>query len=326
MLAGTGAALAAMALFVQYRTRKAERDNPPIGNFIEVDGVRLHYVERGQGQPVVLLHGNGTMVQDFDISGVLDLAADKYRVIAFDRPGYGYSERPRGRSWDPASQAELLNKALNLLNVERPVVVAHSWGTMVAVELGLAHPEQVASLVLLSGYYYPTPRLDVPLLSMPAIPLVGDLMCYTVSPLIGRMIWPAMLRKLFSPARISERFKTRFPVWMTLRPGQLRASSAETALMIPSAYKLSGHYRELSMPVILMAGAGDRHVLAKLHSERLHQELPQTDLHVVPAVGHMIQHTVPQQVLSAIDTAARAVSPASVARRTAPVEAVQQAH
>jgi pimeloyl-ACP methyl ester carboxylesterase len=307
LLLGVGAALAAMAMVVRYRTRQAERDNPPLGQFIDVDGARLHYVERGQGQPVVLLHGNGTMAQDFDVSGLLDLAADKYRVIAFDRPGYGYSERPRNRIWSPAAQAELLYRALQRLGVERPIVLGHSWGTLVAVALALKHPEYVRSLVLLSGYYYPTPRLDVPLLSPPAIPVIGDLMRHTISPLLGRMIWPAMLRKIFGPSPIPARFTDEFPVWMALRPSQLRASAAETALMIPAAAGLSKRYRELDMPVVIMSGADDRHVTAKRHSERLHEELPHSDLLLAPGVGHMIHHLEQHQVMAAIDMAAKAV-------------------
>jgi len=55
---GVGAALVASALLVRYRTRETERTNPPTGKFLEVDGVRLHYIERGDGEPLVLLHGN----------------------------------------------------------------------------------------------------------------------------------------------------------------------------------------------------------------------------------------------------------------------------
>lgn len=322
LLLGAGVALTAMAMFVQYRTRQAEQENPPNGKFIEVNGVRLHYVDRGQGQPLVLLHGNGTMAQDFDISGLLDLASDKYRVIAFDRPGYGYSERPRTTIWDPVAQAHLLYQALQSLGIEQPVIVGHSWGTMVAVALGLEYPEHVRSLVLLSGYYYPTMRLDVRLLSPPAIPLIGDLMRYTVSPLIGRMIWPAMVRKIFGPAKTTARFKNEFPVWMALRPSQLRASAAEAGLMIPSADKLSARYRELQMPVVIMAGTSDLHVISKLHSERLHKELPQSELILVPKVGHMIQHLVPQKILSAIYKATLAIPPKHVVQSPAVVEAV----
>jgi len=303
LLIAMGTALAAMAVFVQYRTRKTEQENPPAGKFVEVDGTRLHYLERGQGQAVVLLHGNGTMAQDFDISGVVDIAANEYRVLAFDRPGYGHTDLPAGKVWDPQAQAELLHRALQQLGVERPIIVAHSWGTLVAIALALEYPEAIGNLVLLSGYYYPTPRLDVPLLSPPAIPVIGHLMRYTLSPLIGRLMWPAMLKKLFAPTKTSERFKEEYPVWMTLRPVQLKASATEAALMIPSAHKLKQRYRELVMPVVIMAGAGDLHALTRLHSERLHKQLPESELIVVPGVGHMIQHAVPEQVLSAIDKA-----------------------
>ena len=167
---GAVAAAVIAALAVRSQARRAERENPPTGQFIEVDGVRLHYMDRGRGEPVVLLHGNGSMAQDFDLSGVLDIAAGRYRVIAFDRPGYGHSARPRDRLWTPDAQAKVLHEALVRLGVERPIVVGHSWGTLVALALSLRYPEDVKSLVLLSGYYFPTLRLDVPALASPAIP------------------------------------------------------------------------------------------------------------------------------------------------------------
>lgn len=98
VLAGSAAALAALGAAVLYNRQKAgaaERKTPPIGRFLDVDGVRLHYIERGQGEPVVLIHGNGTMIQDFAVSGLVDRLASRHRVIVFDRPGYGYSSRPR---------------------------------------------------------------------------------------------------------------------------------------------------------------------------------------------------------------------------------------
>lgn len=307
-LLAAGAALAASALVVQQRTRKAEQDNPPLGDFVDVDGIRLHYVERGEGPPLVLLHGDGSMIQDFETSGLIDLAAQNHRVIVFDRPGYGYSERPRSKLWTPHAQARLLHKALLFLGVEQPVVVGHSWGTLVAVSMALDFPAYVKSLVLLSGYYYPTPRADVPLLSPPAIPLIGDLMRYTVSPLIARMIWPAMMRRVFGPAPVPQRFAEGFPVWMALRPSQLRASAAETALLIPAAFSLRKRYHELTMPVIVMAGGSDRHIDMHAQSERLHNELPHTTLHVTDGAGHMLHHFAVNEVMEAIAQAEQATS------------------
>ena len=90
----TAATLAAMTAYNVYRARKVEREHPPTGRFVTVDGVRLHYIEKGEGPPVVLLHGNVVTAEDFETSGVLDLLAKRHRVIAFDRPGFGYSDRP----------------------------------------------------------------------------------------------------------------------------------------------------------------------------------------------------------------------------------------
>jgi len=137
VVAASAAALAAAAVYNTYRARQVERQHPPLGRFIDVDGVRLHYLERGEGPPVVLLHGNVVTAEDWVLSGVLDLVAERHRVIAFDRPGYGFSERPQGSAWTAASQAELLLRAFAQLGIERPVVVGHSWGTNAALAIAL---------------------------------------------------------------------------------------------------------------------------------------------------------------------------------------------
>ncbi|MCC7547111.1 MAG: alpha/beta hydrolase [Burkholderiales bacterium] len=249
--------LAACAVYVQWRVRQAERDNPPQGQFIDVDGVRLHYVEQGEGPPLVIFHGNGSMFEEIQRSGVMARLAHDYRVILIDRPGFGHSERPADRVWTARAQARLMREALRQLKVERPIVVGHSWGVFVALRLALADPHYVRSLVLASGYYFPTPRLDVLLMSAPAIPLIGDLVRHTVSPLLSRIIYPLLLRRSFGPAPVSEGFRG-FPVWMALRPRQLKAAAAETAMMIPTAATLGPRFAELRMPVVLIAGEGDR--------------------------------------------------------------------
>lgn len=219
-------ALVVSALVNRHFTNKAERDNPPTGRFVEVDGVRLHYVERGSGEPLVLLHGNGSMIQDFETSGLVDMAAKSYRVIVFDRPGYGHSERPRSTIWTAEAQADLIHEALARLGVSRAIVLGHSWGASVAVALALKYERMVKALVLASGYYYPTVRADVVALSGPAVPVLGDIVRHTVSPLLGRVMWPLLMRKIFGPARVPEKFKG-FPSEMAMRPSQIRASAAK---------------------------------------------------------------------------------------------------
>ena len=182
-------------------SKLAERRNPPIGMFIQCDGVRLHYIERGDPAApcVVLFHGNGSMLQDLMISGLVDLLAQTNRVVCFDRPGFGYSQRPRFRIWNAAAQAALFVKALNQLGVRDPVVLGHSWGTLVAIALSLRKDYPIRGLVLASGYYFPTSRWDVWLMSGPAVPVLGDLVSYTVAPIISWAILPAAFRKIFAP-------------------------------------------------------------------------------------------------------------------------------
>lgn len=320
--AAAGLGLAASFFYVRAKTRQAEAENPPQGRFVKVDGVRLHYVERGEGPVLVLLHGNGVMAKDFEHSGLLERAAEHYRVIVFDRPGFGYSERPRGKVWTPQAQARLLHHALQELDVESAIVLGHSWGTMVALAMALEAPDFVRGLVLLSGYYYPSLRADV-LTAGPAIPLVGDLMRYTVSPLVTRMLWRPIAKRAFAPLPVDARFR-EMPVWMMLRPKQLRASAAETAMMIPSATSLAKRYPELKVPVIVMSGTKDLIVDFGHNSERLSERIPDSELQLQPGVGHMTHYAHPDQVMAAIDSiAARVGEP--VLMRSPQAEAMARA-
>lgn len=300
------AALGLTALVVSARARQAERDNPPTGRLIDVEGIKVHYAEVGEGDPLVLLHGNGSMLQDFMSSGFVKAAAQRYRVIAFDRPGYGYSDRPRSTIWTPAAQAELLRKALHRIGVARTLVLGHSWGTSVAIAIALEHPEMVRGLILESGYYYGSARADVVMMSGPAVPFFGDILRYTVSPPVARLLWPSMIRKLFSPAPVAATF-SGVPSEMAIRPSQLRARAAESALMIPDAVAMQGRYGELSMPVAIVAGTGDKMVDLDTQAIRLHRALPASSLHVVEGCGHMVHHTAPREVMAAVDTVAQAV-------------------
>jgi len=301
LLAGIG--LAASFLYVRARTRRAEAENPPSGRFVEVDGVRLHYIERGSGPTLVLLHGNGVLANDFENSGLLDKAAGHYHVIAFDRPGFGYSERPRSRVWTPQAQARLLHHALQEIGVDSAIVLGHSWGTLVALSMALEVPGFVRGLVLLSGYYYPSWRPDVPLASGPAIPVLGDLMRYTVSPLATRMLWRPFTKAVFSPQPVDPRFH-RTSAWMMLRPQQLRASAADSALMIPAAMALARRYPELRVPAVIIAGTRDKIVDFGHNSERLGARLPHCELQLQPGVGHMTHYAQPDKVLAAVESIA----------------------
>jgi pimeloyl-ACP methyl ester carboxylesterase len=243
------------------------------------------------------------MIQDFESSGLIDLAAENYRVIVFDRPGFGHSLRPRNVVWTPEAQADLFKKALDRLNVQRAIILGHSWGASIAVALAIKHPSFVEALVLASGYYFPTARTDVAALSVSAIPGLGEVVGYTISPIASRLMWPAMLRKMFGPQSVPEKF-AGFPKEMAFRPSQIRAGAAEAALMIPAAFASSKTYDELAMPTIILAGEDDRLIDINEQSGRLHDEVKQSKLHRIAGAGHMIQQSATGDLMAAIDQAA----------------------
>jgi pimeloyl-ACP methyl ester carboxylesterase len=282
-------------------TYLAERRNPPTGDFVECEGVRLHFREWGDAAPwVVLLHGNGAMIQDFAGSGLVDLLARRNRVLCFDRPGYGHSQRPRSRLWTPAAQAALFAKALDRLGVREPVIIGHSWGTLVAIALALRGDYPVRGLVLASGYYFPTWRIDVWLLSGPAVPIVGDMLRYTVAPIISLAVLPMLLRKIFAPRPVPQAFKNAFPISLALRPKQLRAAAEESAFLVPAVAQLQFQYQHITQPVRLIHGDQDRFI-EREQSRQLHEALPGSVLHVVQGAGHMVHYVDPAAIAVAVD-------------------------
>jgi pimeloyl-ACP methyl ester carboxylesterase len=282
-----------------------EAVSPLAERFVQADGVSLRYAERGAGgPPVVLLHGDGSMIEDFAASGLMERLAAGHRVVAFDRPGYGRSERPRDRAWTPEAQAALLADAFVRLGIDRPIVVGHSWGTLVALAMALDRPQAVRGLVLVSGYYYPVPRPAAALAALPAVPVLGDALRYTVAPVLGALLTPGLIAASFDPAPVPPRFAAGFPVGMTLRPEHIRASAEDSGLLTPSAAAFERRYGELRLPLAIVAGAEDRIVDPGLHSARLHREVPGSGLRLVPGQGHMVHHGAAGVVTAAVEAVA----------------------
>ncbi|MBV9862914.1 MAG: alpha/beta hydrolase [Alphaproteobacteria bacterium] len=292
--------MAGLAAINHLAARRAERRHLPQGRFLEIDGVRLHYVDRGAGPTIVLLHGNGAMIEDFAISGLFDSLAQRYRVVAFDRPGFGHSTRPRRRHWTPATQAELIGAALHELGVEQAIVLGHSLGTLVALTLAFAEPELVEGLVLVSGYYFPVPRWDLLLPAPYALTGIGDVLRYTVGPLFARLLGPLVVKQAFAPSAVTPAFAARFPGSLSVRPSQLRAFAVDALLMGPTAALLAPRYGELAVPVAVLTGPEDMVVDWTRHARPLARVLCRARLQVTAIGGHMQQHLAPEAIEDAV--------------------------
>jgi pimeloyl-ACP methyl ester carboxylesterase len=139
---------------------------------------------------------------------------------------------------------------------------------------------------------------------------------YAVAPLVGAAMLPLNFKLMFGPAPVPDRFKRGFPRGLPVRPSQLRAEAQDSAFMVPAVAAMQDRYRELRMPVVIMAGAKDRVVDVGRHAMRLHKDIPQSSLRLSPGVGHMLHYAVPEKVTDAIEAAVTG-RPTTAVHRTA---------
>lgn len=152
---GVGALAAGLVWFTRRTARRVQAAVPPQGYFVDVPGGRLHVREQGRGPALLLLHGLGGHSGTYTY-GVAERLADEFRVVTVDRPGSGYSTRLAGTAADLSTQAAVLAGLIAQLGLGRPLVVGHSLGGAVALQLALEHPERVAGLALIAPLTHPT--------------------------------------------------------------------------------------------------------------------------------------------------------------------------
>jgi pimeloyl-ACP methyl ester carboxylesterase len=273
-----------------------------ISKFVTVDGTRLHFVFRGAGQPVVLIHGNPGSTQDW--TRVIGPLAANHRVIAFDRPGHGRSDRPKHGDTNIEVQARLLHDALKQLHIERPIVVGHSWGGALALVYAITYSKEVGGVVLVAPAVYESQDGVSLLTSLPAVPVIGDAVNFVLTPLFAATVLRGELKKAFSPDPVPKNY-LRHVLSEWTRAKKVKAYSLDEASLNDSLNKFSPRYPEIDVPVAILAGDSDLIVSEKEQAELLHKALPKSNLTVLPKTGHQIPYTRPQAVLDEIERVQR---------------------
>jgi pimeloyl-ACP methyl ester carboxylesterase len=308
------AALAAAGGVATFRTTgaraaAAEAAHPPSGEFVEVGGRRVHVHVTGEGPDVVLIHGAFGSLRDFtfDLSARL---ADRYRVIAFDRPGLGYTDRTdpayaaafAGGAESPAEQAALLAAAAREIGAERPIVVGHSFGGIVAMAWALDHDP--AAVVMLAGVAMPWPGELGWLYQVNGTAVGGGV----VAPLLSAWAPEARLREAvaatFAPQEMPAGYADHIGPYMPLRLPAFRANARQVNTLRPHVVEMERRYPDLRLPVEIVHGEADRTVPIEVHSEPLSRIVPGARLTILPGVGHMPHHADPEAAVAAIDRAA----------------------
>jgi pimeloyl-ACP methyl ester carboxylesterase len=297
--------------FKSYPDKLGQLPGSPSGNhylsqFVTVAGLRLHYVSKGCGQPVVFIHGNPGSYHDS--MAVFQDMSETHRTVVFDRPGHGYSERGDGKSMTVEGQARLLLKALQQLNVESPVVVGHSWGGSVALAMSLLPEANLSGLVLLAPAAYPSGSSEWWAYLVEA-PLIGRYLVKVLTPLIGKRIVRDSLREAYYPNEIQQEYlESVAQLWLS--EDRIKALVEDDKSLNASLELMSQSYSELHLPVIIVTGSSDQVVKPQEHAERLHAAIPGSRLITLPDTGHQIPQLRPEAVREAIESVYSQAEPA----------------
>lgn len=270
--------------------------------FIQVEDARVHFVIKGSGRPVVLIHGNPGSCEDW--ARLYTPLATHFCAFAFDRPGHGHSDRSnQNGNVTVEVQARLLNSALAQLGVERPILVGHSWGGALALIYALSYPDDVSGLVLLAPAAYESDDGVSFLSKMPAWPVIGDILNVLFTPLLSAWLVRTDLAKAFAPDKVPKSY-LRHTLAEWTRPKKVKWYSVDDALLNASLVKFSPHYGELRIPVAIVTGDTDLIVPAKENAYRLAEVLPQAKLQVLEKAGHQIPFIRPDAVVRAVEMVA----------------------
>ncbi len=285
-----------------------ERRYPPTGRFIEVEGCRIHYREDGPSDAprgtIVLLHGASSNLAE-SMLGLGASLSRRYRVLAFDRPGHGWSQRRPGLSEaEPSRQAALIAGALRQLDVRDAVVVGHSWSGTVVPHLALDHADVTGAILVLSGITSPWPGGYIGWYRRLIDSRAGWLLLRTLAVPLLLVLRPWMKRKTFWPQAAPKGIVKKGFIPLAFRPRAYEANMQDFAVMYHAVLRQSARYKDIGLPVTVVAGDRDEIVWTDLHSLSFAREVPGAELILMPGIGHMPQYADQRTVLDAIEALA----------------------
>ncbi|QDZ03196.1 alpha/beta fold hydrolase [Nitratireductor mangrovi] len=291
-------AVAALIAYYAWTTRKlaatAEKNIPMAGNTVRIGGDTIHYVEEGDGPPILFIHGLGGQLHHFR-QPLFAALRDDYRLVAIDRPGSGYSVR-NGSGAGIRAQAGVVAKLIERLGLEKPLLVGHSLGGAIALATALDHPEKVSGLALLAplthhqgqrpegfkGLYIPSPAKRAFLAHTFAIPMALKQAQVT-------------LDFVFGPQTVTEDYAIGGGGYLGLRPSHFEATAADFVAGGEDLPAQEKRYGELAMPVGILFGDKDRVLDHRVHGLAMEGKVKGLDLEILEGIGHMPQFVEPER-------------------------------
>ncbi len=304
-----GATLLALGVYTRVQSEKIEAQFPPIGKFADVGGYKLHYLDLApEGEtdlpPILFIHGASGNLLD-QTQAFRSKLEGRARLIFVDRPGHGWSERGGEENSSPQGQSAAIAKLLEVIGVEKAIIVGHSWGGAVTGSFGVLHPEKALGLLFLAPATHPWPGGIRYYYKLASTPLLGWLLTETVILPIGKSSLLPGAKSVFAPNKIPDDYLENTGAMLLLRPHEFRNNANDVARLSDNLAKISPRYSEIKLPTIIITGDSDDVVLEEIHSQGLKRQIEGAELIVLPNVGHKPDYVAVDIAIDAIERLAK---------------------
>lgn len=251
--------------------------------FVEIEGMRVHYRDEGQGLPLVLLHGTSSSLHTWD-DWTSRLKGHR-RIVRLDLPGYGLTGPAPDKDYLPARLARVVVKLLDKLGIERADVAGNSLGGRVALTMALDHRTRVERLIL----------IDASGLSGQRPPSVFALAQSSLGGLILRWVTPRFLVRANTKQVYGDLSRLREEVVDHYYDVARREGNRQALLdrfRGPSSPSLDGRLKELHLPTLVLWGGRDAWIPPSF-AERFARGIAGAQLIVYPDAGHVPMEELP---------------------------------
>lgn len=289
-----------LALWTALAAGASEALVPADGDFVDIPGGRLHYVDTGgDGPVVVLLHGLYGQLRNFSYALGAELA--DHRLILVDRPGWGHSSVD-GTHPTIETQARMVADLIDALGLDRPLLAGHSMGGAVALSIALDYAAKVRGVALIAPL---TQMMDhmPPIFrgKAPPAPLRG-LAAWTVGIPLTTLTGPVVSKHVFAPDPVPMDFGTRGGGLTALRPSSYQAGAAELGDANRALAGMVPRYGGIAIPVAILYGDDDHLLDPDTHGTITAAAIPGATLRRIGG-GHMIPVTHPAETAAWLRTA-----------------------
>lgn len=277
---------------LSFHEARASVPHAAYSKFVNVGGVRLHYQEKGLGEPLVLIHGYTSSTYTW--KDVFIPLSEEYRVIAIDLKGFGFSDKPDG-DYTRRSQGKLVAELLVKLNVEQAWIVGNSMGGESAINVALNHPEKVKGLILIDSagvQHTGSVSLTPWYLKIPAVGRLLTALVLTSDALVRE----GLEKSYFNDAKITESTVAYYHAPLKTTSGQLAAIRAKIQ---SGAFPVEDKLGRIDVPVLLIWGENDE-VIPIAAGQKMHSAIKSSSIRVLENCGHVPQEEEPERVIAEI--------------------------